>query len=332
MSRPPPLLVALLAAALLTNACCEEETGGPPAPDTSPDAAVDAAPEPDVPPPPPPWAAPLAAEAAEPSGSHEVLEAGRVLLDPGAALTWSVPPPPAARPDAAVLWVRARVWRFEDGRLRVSWQGEDHEAQLFGDARARPALARVPVEADEDPGWGPSWRPRPLDLPWPDRAAPLRLEARGGSVEVLEAWLASPDWAAPEPTPAATPEPTLRLSPCHVASEEVGCDDAPWIEGQVEAAPEGPVVVALAPERFTLRSTLEVRRAGVSLLGTAEEGRRTELLWSPAGDGAGSAAIRFAGGGRSEAVAPAVGAVEAGLLLGGRETTWEDNVFCPEAP
>lgn len=280
------------------------------APDLGPGTAVDGSPT-DAAPLPLAAARSLTLAEAEVAGDHDRLD-GAVLLDPGARLRWTLDAPAglAALP-AIALQVRARIWRVEDGRFEVVWNGEARPVEVAGDGGGGWRWARVPLETYDGPGWGTTLDVPVARLPVGDSPWTLDLVARGGTVEVLEARLVDPrDALPPAPDPAPAPGgTTVELAPCGA-----DCDDGAAINEALAGAPDGPVTIRLAPGRYRLRTPVEVTRDQVTLAGAPAEGEGpspTVLLWDPAVPGQ-QAAVRFRGPGPDGPPVSIVGPVAAG--------------------
>ncbi|MCB9539070.1 MAG: hypothetical protein H6704_22810 [Myxococcales bacterium] len=252
------------------------------------DAAVDAAADPMA------DAAPDAmADAAPPFEPVELpLDAPRRLA-PDAPLAFDLE---LDRP--AALQLDVVLWRVEEGRLRITWQGATADAQVLGDGAGGLRAVTVPLRArgSADPRPPGALRLRP-------GAGTLRVAVAAGGLVVRGARLVGLDAVDPPPPPAppAAEGEVVLAAPC----AEAGCDDAAALGALVEAAPPGPLVLRLAEGTYTLRSPLVVRRDDVAIVGDGV----VVLRWAPTVDA--QAAVTFAGGGPAGPPV-SVGAVTAG--------------------
>lgn len=257
------------------------------APVPTEDAALDA--EPDAAPDAEPDATPDAAAPFEPID----LPLGEPRrLAPDAPLTFDLV---LDRP--AALQLDVALWRVEEGRLTVTWQGEILAGQALGDGAGGLRTVTVPLRGR---GSADATPPGPLRLA--PGAGTLRVTPDEAGAVVRGARLVGLD--AVEPAPASPPpavgEP-LALAPC----AEADCDDAAGLAAAIEGAPAGPLLVRLAEGAYTLRSPVVVRRDDVAIVGDGA----VVLRWAPTVDG--QAALTFLGGGPQGPTVP-TGAVSSG--------------------
>ncbi len=249
------------------------------APDAAPDVIADAAPD----------AMPDAAPPFEPV--ELPLDAPRRLA-PDDPLTFDFD---LDRP--AALQLDVVLWRVEEGRLTVTWQGETADAQVLGDGAGGLRTVTVPLRSrgSADP------RP-PGALRLKPGAGPLRVAVDEGGLVVRGARLVGLDAVEPPaPAPAAAEGEVVAAAPC----AEAACDDAAALAALIEGAPPGPLVLRLTAGTYRLQSPLVVRREDVAIVGEGE----VVLRWAPTVEA--QAALTFLGGG-PEGPAQPVGATAAG--------------------
>ena len=251
----------------------------PPAPDAAPPARDAAPPAPDAAPPapdaaPPPRILPITlnladAERLGPLDAFFDAPNTALGLHRQATLRFAFEPLPAPM----VLWVRARVWRVEDGVMTF----DGRPALLPGDARAPWArIIRPFTEAKDSP------------LLVEAGATSLELQAALGTLEVYGAELRDPRDDAPAPV-AEVPLPlphTVVLPSCGL-----DCDDGAALQAVLLAAPVGPVEVQLIDALYVLRTPVVITRHDVTLRGLSLP---TVIEWAPINAGQ-SAAITFRG-------------------------------------
>lgn len=186
---------------------------------------------------------------------------GRLL--PGESAHADVPP--IDTPELE-LWLRAPIWRVEDGHLSLDLGDGPRPVRLAGDARGL-AVRLTPREGAFD-GVGPGARQRPLRFAPPTE---ITLTAEGGLIEIQGAWLTTP--GAQPPPPPAPPPPNRQPVPVPPCGEP-GCDDGVLLSAAVASAPEGAIEVQLSGT-YHLQTPFEVRRDDVHLVGPAT------LVWAP---------------------------------------------------
>ena len=232
----------------------------------------------------------LSIDEAHIEGDYSRLEDGLILLDANAKVRWSLPSELIPRGAHISLTLVTRIWRYEDGAIRVHLNQGVQRAIAWGDGRAQPTALRQRYEEWHTEGYGVERIPPRLDWIIDDPLDHIEIESEQGGLIIGDLYIHGVNAPLPErhieDAHLEDSDPDETLIQYMSCLPDPDCDDGLALTTAIEEAPLGPLKILLKSPSYHAKTPVLIRRSDLTIIGDPPEINRPTWGWSPtAGSG-----------------------------------------------